>query len=288
MAYLAAAIFCSIAIGVVFKHTGGRVDRVALVAINYGAAVGVALVLLSGGGASAGALTWSPALVAMSLATGALLIGGFFMLSWATDVAGLSLAVGVMRVSVVLPFVASWLVWHEPPSPAQLVGMVIASGAFFLLSHRPQDEGPDASAARVSLVLLFTFLLGGAVDISMKAFEEWFGAHNSRTLFLLLSFGVAFLVGLAIVAWRGWRHGRWPTRRALGWGVLLGIINYGSLEFLLAALNRLPGTLVFPVNNIAIVLGATLLGVWTWGERLTRFNRWGLAAAVGALALLGW
>jgi multidrug transporter EmrE-like cation transporter len=105
-------------------------------------------------------------------------------------------------------------------------------------------------------------------------------------LFLLLAFGIAFLIGAAVVLWRGVRRGIWPDRRTIGWGLLLGVINYGSLEFILRAIERLPGTVVFPVNNIAIVLLAAVLGITVWDEHLSRLNRIGLGCAVVALVLL--
>jgi drug/metabolite transporter (DMT)-like permease len=313
------AVCCSLAIGMLFKHAGRqRLDRTALLTVNYAAAVALALVLLMLGGREvAGGLTPDAALIALSVVTGALLIAGFFVLSLATDIAGMSLAIGVMRVSVVIPFLMSWIIWDEVPTAAQLVGLMVAGVAFFLIAwrRRPEPEadaalavtsGPTAAAertrvarpveppatqalemnARVFGVLMLVFLAGGAVDVSMKAFEESFGARNSRVLFLLLAFGIAFLIGLTVVLWRGVRQGRWPTAATVGWGVVLGLINYGSLEFILRAINQLPGTFVFPVNNIAIVLLAAALGVWVWGERLTRLNRIGLGLAVVALLLL--
>jgi drug/metabolite transporter (DMT)-like permease len=120
----------------------------------------------------------------------------------------------------------------------------------------------------------------------MKTFEEVYGASNSRVLFLLLAFGVAFAIGAVVVGWRGLRRGTWPDARTIGWGVLLGVVNYGSLEFILRAIEQLDGTFVFPANNIAIVLLGALLGVYVWGERLSRLNRVGLACAALALLLL--
>jgi drug/metabolite transporter (DMT)-like permease len=120
----------------------------------------------------------------------------------------------------------------------------------------------------------------------MKAFEEGYGAENSRVLFLLLAFGAAFLVGTVIVSWRGLVRGRWPGRGALGWGLVLGVVNYGSLEFLLRAIGELPGPFVFPANNIAIMVVATGLGVYFWNERLTLANRVGIGLAIVALTLL--
>jgi len=310
MVYLALAVACSLAIGLLFKHAGReQLDRTSLLTTNYAAAVALALVLLAAGGRTvADGLALEPSLIALGVLTGALLIAGFFMLSLATDLAGMSLAIGVMRVSVVLPFLASWLVWNEVPSLAQGAGLVLASVAFFLIAQhkertpeavpvgasspaaQTQETEPDglsASSGRVFAVLLGTFVVGGAVDVSMKTFEESFGAGNSRVLFLLMAFGVAFAIGAVVVVARGLRTGTWPERRTLGWGVLLGIINYGSLEFILRAIERLPGPFVFPANNIAIVVLAAVLGVAVWDEYLSRVNRIGLGLAVVALILLG-
>jgi len=318
MIALVLAVCCSLAIGMIFKHAGRqRLDRTTLLTVNYAAAVAVAAVLLALGRREvASGLSADPALIVLGVVTGALLIFGFFVLSLATDVAGMSLAIGVMRVSVVIPFLMSWVIWNEVPTPAQMVGLVVASIAFFLIARRKRPapasrpelatasgaaatekaQGSGAGASEpaagtaVSLrafgVLALVFLAGGAVDVSMKAFEETFGAQNSRVLFLLMAFGIAFLIGLAVVLWRGVRHGAWPTSATVRWGVVLGVINYGSLEFILRAIEQLPGTFVFPVNNIAIVLLAAVLGVTVWGEQLTRLNRLGLGLAVVALLLL--
>lgn len=306
MINLALAVACSVAIGMIFKHTGPQgLDRTALLTVNYAAAVGVAAILIGTGGRSIeGPLGFSPTLLALGMGTGALLIAGFFLLAHATDVAGMSLAIGVMRVSVVIPFLASWLVWGEVPSAAQAVGMILAGVAFFLIAqkHRrpePVIVGTGTGAASGSVrdrpagvdwhafgVLALTFCMGGAVDLSMKAFEEGFGTTNSRVLFLLLAFGVAFLIGAVLVGARAIRRGHWPGRRTVVWGVVLGVVNYGSLEFILRAIAELPGPFVFPANNIAIMVLAAVLGVYLWDEHLSRINRIGIGLAIVALVML--
>lgn len=315
MINLAFAVLCSVGIGMVFKHAGRLgLDRTALLTVNYAAAVAVGAVLVGVGGRSVEVgLDLSPALVALSVGTGAILIAGFFILAVATDEAGMSLATGVMRVSVVIPFLASWLVWDEVPSLAQGAGMVLAAVAFFLIAQkerRPDPVSVEASAGvgpeedatgvqtgvqssagpvidwRAFGVLALTFCSGGAVDLSMKTFEEGFGDTNSRVLFLMGAFGVAFLLGAVVVGHRALRYGRWPEWRTVGWGLFLGVINYGSLEFLLRAVEVLPGTVVFPANNIAIMVLAAAVGVFFWNEHLSRANRIGIGLAVAALVLL--
>ncbi len=300
MIALALAVACSLAIGMIFKHAGQRgLDRLALLTVNYAAALAVAAVLLGAGaqaaGAEGGSLRPAPGLLALGVTTGALFIFGFFMLSLATDVAGMSLAIGVMRISVVIPFLASWAVWGEAPSAAQGAGLVVAGAAFFMIARREEAAAPPAGmqpaspseqGGRTLAVLALLFLAGGAVDVLMKAFDEAYAEANSRALFLLLIFGVAFGIGAALVLGRGLQRGVWPRAATLGWGAALGVVNYGSVEFILRAIRELSGPFVFPANNIAIVIGAALLGVGVWGERLSRLNQAGLALAALALFLL--
>lgn len=296
MLYLGLAVACSLAIAMIFKLSERRsLDRVSLLTVNYAVAFVVAGTLLAAGfGAVGEGLALSPGLVALGVWTGALFIGGFVLFSYAILLAGMSLATGVMRLAVALPFLASWFVWGEVPSGAQLVGLAVAGVAFFLIARRGDQPAVDLhveqrhpAAWKVAGVLALLFLAGGAVDTSMKAFGELYAGTNSRALFLLMVFGVAFGLGLGWVVWRGLRGGQWVRREEVGLGILLGLVNYGSAEFILQAIARLPGPFVFPANNIAIVVGAAVLGVVVWGERLSGANKLGLGLAAGALLLLG-
>ena len=310
MLYLALAVGCSLAIGMIFKQAARQgLDRLTLLTSNYAAASGMALLLLWLGGTNAGTgLDLDVRLVALGTATGALFIVGFFLLALATEVAGMSLAIGVMRTSVVVPFLASWLIWSEVPSAAQGVGLIVAGAAFFLIARKerfaaqpapqpalagapdaeplPTPASPQLSSAAVFGVLAGLFACDGVISVAMKTFDEVFAAENSRALFLMMLFGIAFGIGLVVVVGRGIRVGRWPGRAAVAWGVVLGAVNYGSVEFLLQAIRQLSGPFVFPANNIALVIGAALLGVFAWGETLSRLNWAGLALAAVALLLL--
>ncbi len=290
------AVACSLAIGVIFKVAARQgTDRLALLTVNYAAALLLAAAALYAAPPSATAVAPPPGLVALGMTTGALFIAGFFTLAWATEVAGLSLAVAVMRVSVVIPFLASWLIWDERPTPAQGLGLIVAGIAFFLIARR-EPVAPSADVARrpsadapgrVVLVLGLLFLAGGLVDVSMKTFDEVYAAVAERDAFLVFVFGVAFTIGLGLVLRRGVRMGLWPTRAAWLWGAGLGLVNYGSAVFILRAIRQLSGPVVFPVNNVALMIGAALLGVLVWQERLSRRNWAGLGLAAVALVLLG-
>ncbi len=297
MLFLALAVACSLAIAVLFNLSERRdLDRTALLTVNYAAAAVLAAGLQ--GVAPADAVT--AGLVGLGVVQGVLFIAGFWLFSVAIRTAGMGLAAGVMRLSVVVPFLASWLVWDEPtPSALQVLGLACAAVAFFLVA-RPAAEAPGkvgppeadvpptepASGRSAAVLLGLLFVTGGVVDLNMKVFREAFAGAVPISTFLLFVFGVAFAVGAGAVVWTGVRTGRWPRGEVVGWGVGLGLVNYGSAEFLLRALDTLDGTVAFPANSVAIVFGAAVIGWLVWRERLSRANLAGLGLAGLALVLL--
>jgi len=296
MLYLTLAIACSLAIAMILKYAGRQgMDRVAMLAANYAVAVVLALFFLTVGGAPDGrTLHLDPGLVALGVFTGTLFIENFFIYAYATHMAGMSLAIAVMRVAVVIPFMASWWIWGETPTPAQGAGLLLATLAFFLIARprreadgvHPESREKGRHRARVFGVLLLLFWGSGLVDVSLKTFDEVYASENSLDLFLLMLFGVALIIGAGFVVRARLRTGRRPSFRTLRWGALLGLANYGSAVFFLRAIRELSGPFVFPVNHISLVIGGAVLGVLVWGERLSRVNVIGLALAAAALVLL--
>ncbi len=284
MIHLILAILCSTAITVIFKVT--RVDPLALVTVNYGAALAAAVLFM---GAPERGLAADPGLLLLGTGLGVLFVAGFLLLAHAVQTAGISLATSAMRLSVAIPFLASWWIWGEVPTPGQALGLVVALPALVLISWpRRRPSLAEAGSPGATLLLVLLFLAGGAVDTSLKAFEEVFADENSPALFLTVVFAVALGVGSAVLGIRRLRTGRTGlTGRVLAWGALLGLVNFGSAEFMLRALRQVPGTVAFPVNNVAVVTLATLLGLWLFREAIPRNRKVGLALAVLALVLFG-
>lgn len=294
MIYLLVSVGCSLAVATIFKYNEAQQwDRMALLTANYLAATLLGGVLLTlQVGTLANGLRLEPGLVGLGVVTGGLFISTFFILAWATREAGMSLATGVMRVSVILPVLVSWMVWKEIPSSTQVVGLLLATAAFFCIAYRHSSafsskhgQISKTGGLKASFVLLLLFLSGGIVDTSMKAFDEWYAAGSSPMSFLLLVYAVAAVIGGGIMLGRN-NADKQLTRQVFLWGILLGGFNYGATLFFLYAVNQLSAPFVFPANSVSIVLGATFIGVYMWQETLSRLNWIGLGLAAIALVLL--
>lgn len=289
MVYLFLAVACSLVVGMIFKVAGlRRLDRMTLLTVNYATAtvLGVTLVATGPPGTFLD-FTWSMWLIVLGLVMGVLFISVFFLQAWATELAGISLSISVVRLSVVIPFLASWLIWSETPSIVQGIGLILAGASFIFVARKEsevQTSPSSSSSALVFAVLGLLFLSGGVVDVMLKAYNEVFAEGSNLKVFLVVVFGVAFLSGLSVMISKGIRR---PERTAVILGILLGAINFASAAFFLQAVRILPGTFVFPVHNIALVIGGALIGVLVWRERLSRLNLIGLALAGFALLLLG-
>ena len=76
-------------------------------------------------------------------------------------------------------------------------------------------------------------------------------------------------------------------RNILG-GIALGIPNYFSIYFLLKALQNeyLTSASIFTINNVAIVLLSTFLGILLFKEKISAKNWGGILLAVTSILLV--
>jgi drug/metabolite transporter (DMT)-like permease len=98
----------------------------------------------------------------------------------------------------------------------------------------------------------------------------------------------ACIAGVAWLAASG--QLRVPSKNTVLAGVCLGIINFGSLYFLLETYDKinLARSGVMPVNNLGVILLSAAASVVFLGERLNPRNRAGLAMGAMVILLLLW
>ena len=276
MFFLILAILSSAMVSIVMRLSTDKISaNLSMLATNYficsllGAAFGgFRLVLPQVEGFSV--TVW------LGLLSGVLYGAGLVMFQANTRSKGIVLSSVFMKLGLLVPIVASVLFFHESPTVSQITGFCIAVFAIVLINFKK-----DGSGKGFGFGLIVMLLLSGGADVMAKVFDV-FGPAALSALYLFYTFATAFVLCVVLVVHKKER----PGFRELLYGTLIGIPNFFSAKFLLAALTKLPAVVVYPSFSVGTMLIVTMTGVSVFRERLSKVQWAALAAIVVALILL--
>ena len=276
MFFLILAILSSAMVSIVMRLSTDKISaNLSMLATNYficsllGAAFGgFRLVLPQVEGFSV--TVW------LGLLSGVLYLAGLVMFQANTRSKGIVLSSVFMKLGLLVPIVASVLFFHESPTVSQITGFCIAVFAIVLINFKK-----DGSGKGFGFSLIVMLLLSGGADVMAKVFDV-FGPAALSALYLFYTFATAFVLCVVLVVHKKER----PGFRELLYGTLIGIPNFFSAKFLLAALTKLPAVVGYPSFSVGTMLIVTMTGVSVFRERLSKVQWAALAAIVVALILL--
>ena len=217
---------------------------------------------------------------------GFMFISVFYLAALTTQRSGLSVVSVATKMSVAIPVLFGIFLYDEGTGLIKILGIVLALIAVYLSSIK-KKEGIMIRKRNLIFPLL-VFFGSGIIDTSLKYLETTYVAGDDVALFSSTIFAIAGIIGITILifqAFQGKLHLRF--RNLLG-GIALGIPNFGSIYFLVLAL-RTPGvesSIIFPLNNVAIVMISTLLGILLFEEKMLKKNWIGIAVAVLSIILI--
>lgn len=253
-------------------------------------------------------------------AMGTLYFIAFFFVIYAIEKVGASSTTVVSVLSISMPIAFGALFFDERPTLLQVVGIVLAMVSLTLItgskqkaaeevgaegdgpapsdsesrsaigdpnSANPKDALPEQSAPVnrwiVPTVLIVFFLLCGFNRMLQDAFKQY-DEPLHRPAFLLAGFTMAALPSLVVL----YRNRRWPRITEWAFGIVIGLSNLLQTFFILRALQRLEGYIVFTLTSGGAIVLTTLVATGCLGERLNRRTQVGITLAVLALFLLCW
>ena len=212
----------------------------------------------------------------MSLINGCMYLGSFMLFQYSTRKNGVVLSSIFMKLGLLVPMAMSVLVFREFPSVVQLLGFGLAVTAILLINYQKGSE-----KGNLGLGLLLLLLLAGCGDAMSKIFNM-VGNADLEDQFLLFTYGTAFILCATVMIGRREK----PGMQELIYGALIGIPNFFSTKFMLAALIDVPAVVAFPTFSVATMLLVTLAGTVFFREKLSK-NQWiALVIILVALALL--
>ncbi|MEP0862474.1 MAG: EamA family transporter [Ignavibacterium sp.] len=272
MIYLLLAIICSSSLALILKHGNVKKSNTAiLINANYLTASVLSLVFVF----YKGSLTISLQAFLFALFLGYLFAATFFIYSKAVGLAGTALATVSARLSVLIPVLFSIILYGESPNIKMIFGfgMALVTLYLFYLSLKNHDGKPHSKGSYLILILLLFGI--GLVDFSMKIFERNFPSEEKGT-FVFTIFFSAFVYTLGYILFKKIKF----QSHTFKLGLLLGLPNVLAIHFVLAALSELEAIVVFPIQNIGVIVFTAIMAYIIWKEKI---NNYGIAALIAGI-----
>ena len=277
---------CSVFIAHLFKITEKKgLHTIHVLTVNYGESTVVSFLLSAFNGTLATSLEYfSTGMALLAVGLGFIFIVNFFTYSKSVHRNGVGISVAAMKISLLLPVLLSALWYSERLTAVQWSGVTLVFLTLFLLLPRESsDNNLNMPAVKWGLLPLLLFFLTGFGDSALKIFEEESSQHLQSSFFMGIVFLTSFLAGLACSI----AGDRKPVQKIeMGMGLMIGIPNLLTPLFLIGALERMNGAVVYSSVSILTVIGGTVLGIMVWSDRLTTKQGLGLFLSLIAILLL--
>ncbi|MGB7393762.1 MAG: EamA family transporter [Pricia sp.] len=156
-------------------------------------------------------------------------------------------------------------------------------------SQKQADSPKSLTVSKWALLLpLSVFLGSGIIDTGIKFFQEYHIEQDDYPIFSASIFATAAVTGILFILIKSFKKPLKISFRNILGGIALGIPNYFSIYFLLRALQHdsLNSASVFTINNVAIVMFSTLLGIVLFKEQVSAKNWAGIGLAVTSIVLV--
>lgn len=236
-----------------------------------------------------GEIAWMP----LAVVIGILFILMFFIIGKSSQTAGISVTTVASKLSVVIPIVFSLVSDSgDNLNLMKFIGIALALVAVFLTIYRKKELTSNKYLHIYPILLFFGM---GIVDSLVKYAQMRFISDNELSIFTAFLFFIAFLTGILYLIFKPLKNDRHFSHVTIKWGILLGLSNFGSIYFFIQALNfksangaGIDSSVVFGVNNTAIVVLSVIAGYLIFNERLIKINYAGIALALVAIILFAY
>lgn len=285
MIYLLLCIVSTTGIMVIFKIAGKmKLDTFRIIIINYFTA---AIMGFSIGGLPAGrdlSSGWLP----MAVIIGILFIIMFFVIARSAQKAGIAVTSVASKMSVVIPITFTILYFNEPLGILKILGIILALVSVFMTTYnrdKTKKRGPE-----VMILPIILFLGAGLIDSLIKYSQQVHIIEQGTIMFTSVLFSISAITGVIFSFFRNNILQSKNIIKVLVTGIILGIVNFGSLYGIIMALdsNILDSSLIFGINNIGIVVLSVIVALIFFNESLSRLNRAGIILSVITIIFLSY
>jgi drug/metabolite transporter (DMT)-like permease len=278
MLFLLLSILCSVTVGIIFKVSRKyTISTVQIVAWNY-----ILAILLC-------YLSFPPDLKDLDakapwgiyISLGVLLPAIFLFLAASIKYMGIVKTDAAQRLSLFIPILAAWLLFKEDFNTLKITAFFIALPAILLILSKKAENKNNKWVYPAVVLVGF-----GLIDVLFKQIALYTGL--AFTTSLLVIFGIAMIIMIAAVIYEVVLKKIRLTVVNFILGALVGVFNFGNILFYLKAHQAFaenPST-VFAAMNMGVIIIGSLVGIFVFKEKVSRYNYFGLLLAIVAIVLI--
>lgn len=291
MIFLLLSILSSTSVFIVFKLIGRyKVNTFSAIIVNYLTAC-LAGFFLSGSSPFTSQVVQSDWIL-LSLVLGIIFISMFRLIGFSVQKAGVTTTTIAAKMSVIIPILFSIIIEeNDRLTLIKSIGILLALIAVFLTSYQSEKAEGKLGIALLPILIFFGI---GFLDSLVKYAQFKYVTEESNPLFSGTTFLVAGLTGVLLLPFN--RNSAKDLALPKSWllGIFLGLANFGSMYFLISALNhtdsltgnKVDSSVLFGINNIGIVALGVLIGFLFFKERPSKLNWTGIALSIFVIVVL--
>jgi drug/metabolite transporter (DMT)-like permease len=291
MVFLILSILCSTFIILLFKYFDKyHVRAFRAIIINYWVCVLTGIVLSPSVFNDLGLILHSSWLIP-AIALGSVFTFGFYSMHLSVKYNGVTASTIASKNAMVISVTAAYFLYDDQFTIIKIIGIVLAVLAIVFASIKKQDiHAPNHKWAY--LFALAVFLISGLIETMLKYLQEFHLQEEIYNSFLIFLFGSAAVCGSLIilikrVITKQEKQKAVFIKKDLLAGGIMGVFNYASIYFLILALKHgLESSVIFPINNIGVVLLSAGFAFILFRERLSKLNILGIFIAVIAIFMI--
>ncbi|MBT6745854.1 MAG: DMT family transporter [Flavobacteriales bacterium] len=223
-----------------------------------------------------------------AMVIGCMFIFVFNLLALGTQKVGIAVATVANKMSLVIPVIFSLFFYaSDTVNFMKIVGISLALAGVYFSST---EGGKLAFDKRYLWLIATIFFMQGVADITFNHAQETTVQPEEMETFFGALFLVAGLAGSIAALPKIISKQEKLKPSALLFGIMFGITNYLTLQFMFEALST-PGlepSLVYPLVSMGVVLTSAIAGLVFFKEKLSLSNWFGIGLAVVAIATLAY
>ncbi len=299
MLYLILSILCSTLISLVFKSFNQFKDVKLFhaIVVNYWVCAIVGTMVL--GESPITETTFQEPWFIGAVLLGIFFICTFYIIGLTVSVFGAAISAVTQRMSLVIPVLIAFSYYSEVATTFKIVGIALALVGVYLTNYKSKSEkelakttaeNNSVSKNRIFLLLpIILFVTSGMVEAFLQYLQRtYFDASNEAQLpFTILLFGTAGVMGTIALVFQYIRKRETVNYQSVLGGIALGVPNLGSIYFLLKVLGEMQGSVVFPINNVAVIVLVGIVAYFLFKEKLSLINILGIGLAVLSIIFIG-